>query len=106
MAIRALKQWTNRIYPVHPTEKSIEGFDVFAKLSDLPLRPDLLTVYLSESRLLGLMEEIESLGAGEIWLNPGADSEAVLRELMKHNLPFRKTCTIIEAGSSPSQFTS
>lgn len=103
-AVRSLAGKVAGLYPIHPKAVEIEDLPCYPSILSLPVRPDILSVYLSEAHFLPLMDEVEIHGFGEIWLNPGADSEEVMRELMKRNLPFRQTCTILETGSSPSDF--
>ncbi len=104
-AVRALNKSAAAVYPVHPTASEIEGFPCYQSVSDIPVRPDILSIYLSPEKLMPLMDAIEEKGAGSYWLNPGADSPEIVREFMKRNLPFRQTCTIIEAGFSPADFS-
>jgi predicted CoA-binding protein len=103
-AVRALAGKVAGLYPIHPKSLEIENVPCFPSIVSLPIRPDILSVYLSDVHFLPLMDQIETHGCGEIWLNPGADSDEVLRELMKRNLPFRQTCTILETGFKPSDF--
>lgn len=102
-AFRALRTKSKAVIPIHPKNNLIEGCQSYPDIVSIPLRPDVLTVYLSEDNFLPLLDDVEQRGAGEIWLNPGADSQKVIRELMKRNLPFKKTCTIVEAGFQPSE---
>lgn len=102
-AVRALIEKAKGAFPIHPTEGDIEGLKTYPNVESIPVRPDILTVYLSQENFLCLLDDVEKKGSGEIWLNPGADSDKVVRELLKRNLPFKKTCTIIEAGFHPSE---
>lgn len=104
-AIRALKNQVKAIYPVHLSESTIEELKCYHSIEEIPVRPDIISIYLSEDKLLPILENIEAKGTGEIWLNPGTDTTTVMRELMKKNIPFKQTCTIIEAGFHPSDFS-
>lgn len=96
-AVLALKDRVRGVFPIHPTADHIHGLPCWKDFPSLPIRPDILSIYLAEANLLPIMDELEEKGAGEFWLNPGADSPAIVREFMRRSLPFRQTCTLIEA---------
>lgn len=47
-AVRAFKQQGFAVYPVNLTEKQIEGLPSFKSISDIPVRPDVVSVYLAK----------------------------------------------------------
>ncbi len=51
-AVRAFHQQGYTVYPVNPKETSIEGLPTFASIRDVPVRPELISIYLPPPVLL------------------------------------------------------
>ena len=101
-AVRAYAQRGFKVYPVNPNELVIEGHTVFKGLRDVPVRPDLVSVYLPPPKLLKLLPEIAARGCDELWLNPGTESPEVLAEAERLGLNVIQACSIVGVGVSPS----
>jgi uncharacterized protein len=101
-SLRAYQQQGYEVYPVNPKETEIEGARVYASVAQVPVRPDVITVYLPPERLLGLLPEIAAKGCDELWLNPGTESEEVLAEALRLGLNVIQACSIVGRGISPN----
>src|SRR5262245_28452389 len=101
-AVRAYAQRGFAVYPVNPRESTIEGHPAFKSIGDVPMRPDLVSVYLPPATLLGLLPEIAAKGCDELWLNPGTESPEVLAEAERLGLNVIQACSIRGVGLSPS----
>jgi predicted CoA-binding protein len=101
-AVRAFLQQGFTVYPVNPSETMIEGLQAFGSILDIPIRPDLVTVYVRPTILLGLLPDIARRECDELWLNPGTESSEVLREAERLALPVIQACSILGIGVSPS----
>ena len=93
-----------RVYPVNPHETTIEGLPVYRSILDVPERPQKVSVYVPPPVLLPLLADIARKGCDELWLNPGAESEAVLEEARRLGLNVVQACSILGVGVSPSEF--
>ena len=62
------------------------------------------TVYVQPDVAYGLLAEFEQKGIPEIWVNPGAESDALLEEARRRKLNVIAACSIVGLGRSPSQF--
>ena len=69
----------------------------------MPVRPNLVSVYLPPAVLLKLLPEIAARVCNELWLNPGAESPEVLSEAERLGLNVVQACSIVGVGLSPSQ---
>jgi hypothetical protein len=69
----------------------------------VPVRPNLVSVYLPPAVLLKLLPEIAARVCNELWLNPGAESPEVLSEAERLGLNVVQACSIVGVGLSPSQ---
>lgn len=103
-AVRAFRTQGFKVYPVNINEREIEGLRAFKTISDVPVRPEMISVYLPPSILLEVLPEIAAKGCDELWLNPGTDSEAVLAEAERLGLNVIRACSIVGIGESPSRF--
>ena len=97
-AVRAFLQQGYEVFPVNPREQTIEGLKVFKTISEVPVRPEKISVYLPPGVLLGVLPEIAAKGCDEFWLNPGTESEAVLAECERLGLNVVQACSIVGVG--------
>lgn len=97
-AVRAFRQQGYEVFPVHPSEATIEGWKVFPSISEVPVRPEMISVYLPPEVLLSVLPAIAAKGCDELWLNPGTESEAVLAECERLGLNVIQACSIVGVG--------
>lgn len=102
-AVRAFMQRGYQVFPVNPKASELEGLPAFPGISAIPVRPDLVSVYLPPPVLLKLLPEIAAKGCDELWLNPGTESPEVLAEAERLGLNVVQACSIVGVGLSPEQ---
>jgi len=102
-AVRAFVRQGYTVYPVNPHEETIEGLKVFKSVSDVPVRPAMISVYVPPAVLLKLLPEIAARGCDELWLNPGTESDEALAEAERLGLNVVQACSIVGIGLNPSQ---
>jgi uncharacterized protein len=100
-AVRAFRQQGYEVFPVNPREPQVEGLASFKTISDVPVRPNRISVYVPPAVLLKLLPEIAAKGCDELWLNPGTESDAVLEEAERLKLNVIQACSILAVGLSP-----
>ena len=101
-AVRAFQQQGYTVYPVNPNESEVEGLATYKSIRDVPVRPQMISVYVPPPVLLGLLPDIAAKGCDELWLNPGTESDEVLGEAEKLGLNVIQACSIVGVGVSPS----
>ena len=101
-SLRAFRQQGYTVYPVNPNEPVIEGLPSYKTITDVPERPDKITVYVRPHVLLKMLPDIAAKGCEELWLNPGTESDDVLAEAERLNLNVIQACSIIAVGVSPA----
>jgi uncharacterized protein len=102
-AVRAFAQRGYDVFPVNPKESVIEGFSVFKSIADVPVRSNLVSVYLPPPVLLKVLPAIAEKGCDELWLNPGTESAEVLAEAERLGLNVIQACSIVGIGLSPEE---
>jgi len=101
-AVRAYRAEGYRVFPVNPHEPSIEGLRAYASILDIPEPVDRATVYLRPEVTLQVLEEIARKGVGELFLNPGSESGAVIARAQELGIVPILACSIVDIGRSPS----
>jgi len=100
-AVRAFHKQGYTVYPVNPRENEIEGLTVYPSIAAVPVRPEMVSVYLRPQILLKVLPEIAAKGCDELWLNPGTESDEVLAEAERLGLNTIQACSIVAVGMSP-----
>ncbi len=103
-AVRAFRHCGYAVYPVHPREPTIEGLEAFATISAVPVRPEIVSVYLSPAALLPILPAIAGRGCDELWLNPGTDSPEVVQTARQLGLRAVQQCSLLALGENPSAY--
>jgi hypothetical protein len=101
-AVRAFRQQGYTVFPVNLKESEIEGLSAFQSIRDVPVRPQMISVYLPPQVLLRILPDIAARGCDEIWLNPGTESDQVLAEAARLGLNVIQACSIVGVGMSPA----
>jgi len=101
-AVRAFLQQGYEVFPVNPKEEIIEGLRVFKSIAEVPVRPQMISVYLPPPVLLKVLPDIAAKGCDELWLNPGTESDEVITEAERLNLNVVQACSIVGVGVSPA----
>ncbi len=103
-AVRAFKAAGWRVFPIHPSETSVEGISVFPSVTDVPEAVEIATLYVAPPIGRKLLPDLVRKGVREVWVNPGAGDAALLAEAGRLGMKHRSLCSIIEVGRSPRDF--
>ena len=101
-AIRAYLQQGYDVYPVNPKGGEIEGLSASASLSEVPVeRLDRISFYLPPAVGLRVLEEVADKPHGDLWLNPGSESDELLAKAREMGLDPIVACSIVDIGMRP-----
>ena len=103
-ALRAFLAEGYRVLAINPNEPEVEGLKTYASVLDVPGPIDLATVYVQPDVTLRLLDEFQRKGIAEIWVNPGAEDDAVMAEARRRQMNVFFACSIISIGRRPSEF--
>lgn len=101
-AVRAFQQQGYEVFPVNPKEETVEGLRAYQSIAEVPVRPQMVSVYLPPPVLLKALPAIAAKGCDELWLNPGTESDEVLAEAERLKLNVVQACSIVGVGVSPA----
>lgn len=100
-AVRAyLRQgWT--VFPVNPNERMVEGLPTFASITDIPQAIDRASLYVPPAVGETLIDGIAAKGVKELWISPGAGSDALRARAEQLGLSTIEACSIVDIGERP-----
>ena len=103
-AVRAFRHRGYTVVPINPHHREIEGLQAYPSVLDVPGVIDIATVYVPPEIGEGVVTEVARKGIPEVWLNPGADSDSVVRRARDLGLEPVMGCSLIAIGESPADY--
>jgi predicted CoA-binding protein len=97
-AVRAYLRQGYTVRPVNPHETEVEGVPAFPSIADVPERVDVVSLYVPPDVGERLIDEIAARRPAELWVNPGADSPALLARARALGLEPIVACSIMGIG--------
>lgn len=100
-AVRAYlrRGWT--VYPVSPRGGEIEGLTVFKSIVDVQRPIDRISMYVAPPVGMAMLNDLAGVGAGEVYFNPGSESDELIEAAREKGLEPIVACSIIEIGERP-----
>ena len=100
-AFRAFQAEGYKVIPINPNEASVEGVSTYPSVMEVPETIDMATVYVPPEIGITLLDGFERKQIAEIWINPGAESNALIAEARRRKLNVIEACSIIGLGRNP-----
>jgi hypothetical protein len=104
-AVRAFQAEGYTVIPINPHEQYVEGIQAYRSVLDVSVPIDMVTVYVHPEIGTELLEEFTRKQIPEIWINPGAEDDALMEEARRRGLNVTYACSIVSIGRSPAQFS-
>lgn len=92
---RDLKRKGFRVFAVNPHRTSVDGDPAYPTIHDLPERPTILNFVVPPSATLQVLEDAREAGHENVWIQPGADSPAVLSYIQEHGFNYLANACIM-----------
>lgn len=90
--------------PVNPNETEVEGLPAVASVLDIPGPVDMATFYVPPEVGVRVLDDVARKKIPEVWLNPGADSDAVIARARALGIEPVVACSIIAVGENPYDY--
>ena len=100
-AVRAFQQQGYTVVPINPHETEVEGLKAYASVLDVPGTVDMASLYVPPEIGVQVIEEIARKGIAEVWLNPGAESDALIARARALQIQPIVACSIVAIGENP-----
>lgn len=100
-ALRAYVAEGHTVIPINPHEREIEGLRAYASVLDVPGPIDMATFYVPPDIGEQVIAEVAQKHIGEVWLNPGAESDELIARAQALGIRPIVACSIIAIGQNP-----
>jgi predicted CoA-binding protein len=100
-AVRAFQQQGYTVIPINPHETSVEGLKAYASVLDVPGPVDMASFYVPPDVGEQVIEDVAKKGITEVWLNPGAESDALVARARALNIQPIVACSVVAIGQNP-----
>lgn len=104
-SIRAHQRQGWRVIPINPKGGEIEGLTAYASLRDVPDPIQRVSLYLPPQVGVTVLDDIAAAAPEEFFVNPGAESEALVEGARERGLDPILACSIVDVGESPADFS-
>jgi predicted CoA-binding protein len=84
--VKYLKSKGYAVYPVNPTAREVDGLKCYPAIADLPVIVDVADIVTPPSVTMEIVQQCLLKGITRIWLQPGAESESVIKFCQENNL--------------------
>jgi predicted CoA-binding protein len=100
-AVRAFTQQGYTVLPINPHEPEVEGLKAYGSVLDVPGPIDMASFYVPPDIGEQVIEEVARKRIPEVWLNPGAESDALVARARALSIHPIVACSIIAIGQDP-----
>ena len=100
-AVRAYKLRGYTVVPINPHETEVEGLRAYASVLDVPGPIEMASFYVPPEVGERVIEEIARKQIPEVWLNPGAESDALIARARALEIQPIIACSIVALGQDP-----
>jgi uncharacterized protein len=100
-AVRAFRRQGYTVIPINPNESQVEGLKTYASVLDVPDPIDMATFYVPPDVGEKVIREVAEKRIPEVWLNPGSESDDLLRVARSLNVEPILACSILGIGENP-----
>ncbi len=102
--VRAYQKLGWDVFPVNPKDAEIEGIKCYPSIEELPQKPDRVSIYLPPQVTVSTIPALLGAGIKSVILNPGAESDELIKALRDNGINPQMVCSIRLEGLSPDDF--
>jgi predicted CoA-binding protein len=100
-AVRAYLRQGYTVIPINPHEANVEGLTTYKSVLDVPGPIDMASFYVPPDIGERVIDEVARKQIPEVWLNPGADSDALIARARSLSIKPIVACSIMAVGQNP-----
>jgi predicted CoA-binding protein len=100
-AVRAFVNAGYTVIPINPHETAVEGIAAYKSVLDVPGPIDMASFYVPPDIGVRVMDEVARKGVAEVWLNPGSESDDLIRHARSLDIEPVVACSIVSVGQNP-----
>ena len=100
-AVRAFRRRGYTVVPINPHEREVDGLKTYRSVLEVPGTIDMATMYVPPEIGEWVIEEIAQKKIKEVWLNPGAESDALIARARALDIEPIVACSIVGIGENP-----
>ena len=100
-ALRAFRRQGYTVIPINPKEAQVEGLKSYRSVLDVPGSIDMATFYVPPEIGQRVIAEVAQKRIPEVWLNPGSESDELIRLARALKLEPILACSILGIGENP-----
>ena len=100
-AVRAYVREGYTVVPINPHEQAVEGLKAYPSVLDFPGPIDMASFYVPPEIGEQVIAEVARKGVAEVWLNPGAESDALIARARELSIKPIVACSIVAIGQNP-----
>ena len=100
-AVRAFRRQGYTVVPINPNRTRIEGLQAYASVLDVPGAIDIATFYVPPGVGARVIQDVAKKEIPEVWLNPGSESEELVRLARSLKVEPIIACSILGIGENP-----
>jgi predicted CoA-binding protein len=100
-AVRAYSSAGYTVIPINPHESEVEGLKTYPSVIDVSGPIDMALFYVPPDVGERVIADVAAKQIPEVWLNPGAESDALIAKARTLNLRPIVACSIVGIGKNP-----
>lgn len=100
-AVRAFRRQGYTVVPINPHETEVEGLKAYPSVLAVPASIDMATFYVPPDVGEQVIIEVAKKRIPEVWLNPGSESDELVRRARSLQIEPILACSIIAIGENP-----
>jgi predicted CoA-binding protein len=100
-AVRAFLNEGYTVVPINPNEPEVEGLKTYPSVLDVPGPIDMASFYVPPDVGERVIADVAQKQIPEVWLNPGAESDALIARARSLSIRPIVACSIVAVGQNP-----
>lgn len=102
-AVRAYKSRGYVVFPISVRNQVVEGLKAYRSIADVPGKVDAASLYVNPKVGIELLDDIAKKGVKLLFVNPGAESDELMKRAEELGLNPILACSIMSLGMDPEK---